>query len=248
MKNIGINTLVYMTELQAGVAQSSLLARIADQGIHLAQVRREYITDAQELTAIRDVARALNMTLYYSVPESIVIKDAPHPDFELFLQEAQTMGIVDAKFNQGDIDTASAETLALLDKLAAQYDVTLSIENDQTNKNGTMDCTRASLKNIADNASAIGYTFDLGNWFWQNGEPEQAFEELKNSITIFHIKNIQGSFAEQDLHTVMLEDGRINWKPMMSALGDDVPVFIEYPISDDQTISTEIALVQEAAK
>ena len=31
----------------------------------------------------------------------------------------------------------------------------------------------------------IGYTMDLGNWYWQKENPNQAFDLLKDKISIF---------------------------------------------------------------
>lgn len=52
MTTIGINTLVYMTELANGTPQSNLLPIIASHGITLAEVRREYIASDAEFDLI----------------------------------------------------------------------------------------------------------------------------------------------------------------------------------------------------
>ena len=71
MNIIGINTLVYMDALRDGATQSELLGSIAELGVTLAEVRREYIAGDDEFNAIANAARINGLRLFYSVPESI---------------------------------------------------------------------------------------------------------------------------------------------------------------------------------
>ena len=57
MNIIGINTLVYMDALRDGATQSELLGSIAELGVTLAEVRREYIAGDDEFNAIANAAR-----------------------------------------------------------------------------------------------------------------------------------------------------------------------------------------------
>ena len=77
-QELGINLLVYKEKLDQGTAQSTLLKAIKDQGISLAEVRREYIKEASEFQAIAKEASQNDMTLYYSVPEKIVEDKVPN--------------------------------------------------------------------------------------------------------------------------------------------------------------------------
>lgn len=227
---IGINTLVYMTDLANGTPQSVVLPRIADLGATLAEVRREYIADDVEFDRITAAAKAGGLDLFYSVPEVITSNGAANPALEQYFGEAKRMGVKNVKLNQGDVKDVAADVLHGIDALAAEYGVNVTIENDQTPENGTLDCTHASLANVAAAGSAIGYTFDLGNWFWRGEDPVAAFDELKDSISVFHLKNVNGAQAREDLATTMLEDGVIDWKALLAQLPAGVPVFLEFPI------------------
>lgn len=55
---------------------------------------------------------------------------------------------------------------------------------------GHFACTKETLEQIRKYELPIGYTMDLGNWYWQKEDPEKSFKELKDQITIFHLKNI----------------------------------------------------------
>ncbi|WP_418969459.1 sugar phosphate isomerase/epimerase family protein [Alloscardovia omnicolens] len=247
MTTIGINTLVYMNELKNGTVQSELLPIIAQHGITLAEVRREFIRDDAELDAIARVAANEGLDLFYSVPESLTIDGKEHPQFLEFLQEAQRMGVKNVKFNQGDIKDVDAQVIARIDAAASEYGVTLTIENDQTPENGTLECTRASLEHIHDVHGCIGYTFDLGNWFWRNENPDDAFEQLHDRITVFHLKNVNGAKTREELSTTMLEDGVIDWQPMLTQLSEDIPVFLEFPIAA-QDVAAQIAVVKSVVE
>lgn len=245
MTLVGINTLVYMQELQAGVPQSQLLPRIAKLGATFAEVRREYIANEAERLAIKEAAQQAGLELYLSIPQSLIVEGTVHPELNRYLQEAQQMGARHIKFNQGTLPTADADVIANIDQRAAAASMTLTIENDQTELNGTFACTSASLQRLQETGSAIGYTFDLGNWLWRNEDPQAAFAALQQRITVFHLKNVAGTFAGQDLHTTLLAEGDIDWKPMVQSLDSSVPVFLEYPI-DAEHVAQEFAAVQAA--
>lgn len=101
-----------------------------------------------------------------------------NPGFAGFLDEARRMGVTNVKFNQGDVKDVAKSVIDDIDAAAAAYGVTLTIENDQTPENGTLDCTVASLRHIKELGGNIGYTFDLGNWFWRGENAGEAFAQL----------------------------------------------------------------------
>lgn len=243
MTTIGINLLVCMDELNGGTPQSALLPAIAGHGVTLAEVRREYIADDAEYDRIAEAAREHGLDLFYSVPEPLVVGDAVHPGFGTFLDEAVRMGVRNVKFNQGDVRDASAAVIAAIDDAAAERGLTLSVENDQTPENGTLACTAASLARIREVGGSIGYTFDLGNWFWRGEDAGEAFERLLPYITVFHLKNVNGAADRARLATTMLEDGVIDWRAMLPRLGGDVPVFLEFPIPADR-VAGQLAAVR----
>ncbi|KAE8127381.1 MULTISPECIES: sugar phosphate isomerase/epimerase family protein [Bifidobacterium] len=230
MHILGINTLVYQSQLSQERRQSTLVNEIA-RLVTLVEVRREFIRDQVELKAIHDAVEQHHMQLFYSVPESIAMNGSAHPQLETFLEEASAMGAARVKFNQGDIKDCSAEVIADIDAKAAERKLALTIENDQTPENGTLDETTQALARLRDCGSRIGYTFDLGNWFWQGGDPVAAFEALSSYITDFHLKNISGPV---DPETTMLEDGVIPWRQLVAKLPDSTPVLLEFPIAPEQ--------------
>lgn len=234
MTTIGINLLVYMKELEGGTPQSALLPVIAGHGVGLAEVRREYIGDDAEYDRIAAAGRDNGLTLFYSVPEPLVVGDGMNRDCGTYLDEAVRMGAKNVKFNQGDVKDATDDVIAAIDAAVAERGLTVSIENDQTPANGTLTCTAASLARIREAGGAIGYTFDLGNWFWRGENAASAFDRLLPYVTVFHLKNVNGAPERGALRTTMLDDGVIDWRSMLPRLGADVPVLLEFPIPADR--------------
>ena len=245
MTTIGINTLVYLDDLKAGVPQSQILSTIAKHGVTLAEVRREYIDGPDEIAAIAKATKDNGLTLFYSVPELITINGKANPDLETYLDEATRLGAANVKLNQGDVKDVDASVLAAIDQAAAAHHVNITIENDQTPENGTFACTEASLKHIKEAGSAIGYTFDLGNWFWRDEDAVKAFDALQQSITFFHLKNVNGAAKREELSTTLLADGVIDWKSLVSRLDDSVPVLLEYP-APAQEVENELRQLRQA--
>lgn len=242
-QELGINLLVYKEKLDQGIKQSALLKEIKKQGISLAEVRREYIKDQKELEDIAKTAKENEIKLYYSVPEKIIEEKLPNKNLRNYLEEAMIMKIQNVKFNIGSLDQIDQKGAEKLKEILEDYDLTYTIENDQTKENGTFACTKKTLEQIYKYELPVGYTMDLGNWYWQKEDPNTTFEELKNQISIFHLKNID--FKDGKPETVMLEDGKIEWMDMIGQLDNDVKVFLEYPIMEDE-IANQINTVKKA--
>lgn len=242
-QELGINLLVYKEKLDQGIKQSALLKEIKKQGISLAEVRREYIKDQKEFEDIAKTAKENEIKLYYSVPEKIIEEKLPNKNLRNYLEEAMIMKIQNVKFNIGSLDQIDQKGAEKLKEILEDYDLTYTIENDQTKENGTFACTKKTLEQIYKYELPVGYTMDLGNWYWQKEDPNTTFEELKNQISIFHLKNID--FKDGKPETVMLEDGKIEWMDMIGQLDDDVKVFLEYPIMEDE-IANQINTVKKA--
>lgn len=241
-QELGINLLVYKEDIEKGMMQSSLLEAIKKQGISLAEVRREYIPNEAELITIGKEAERLHIDLCYSVPEKIMESDMPNPNLKVYLEEAKKMNVKNVKFNIGSLYRAGEKEIQELKDILKDYDMTFTIENDQTEENGSLQCTRKTLETIEKFQLPIGYTMDLGNWYWQKENPEQAFAELIGKISIFHLKNIE--FKNGEPGTVMLQDGKIPWETMIYELNEDIKVFLEYPISNED-VAKQIEIVKE---
>lgn len=241
-QRLGINLLVYKEELDNKREQSDILKEIKECGITCAEIRREYIADQNEIQKIRKAGKKYQMELYYSVPEKIMEGEEPNKELTSYLEEAKWMQVKNVKFNIGSLYKITKSGADKLKEILNKYEMMVTVENDQTAENGTLDCVVKALEMIEKYELPIGYTMDLGNWYWQKEEPEKAFEQLKENIKILHLKNI--SFQDGKPGTVMLEEGKIPWRKMAAELKKDVDIFLEYPIPKPE-IADQIKRVQE---
>lgn len=244
MKQIGINLLVFKNDLDNGISQKKILSEIENLGVSIAEIRREYLKNSnEELIEINKLAQKLNLEIYYSVPEKIACEKRVNSNIKVYFEEAKQMGSTHIKFNIGDLENLDIYEIKKLKDIINSFDMKITIENDQTPENGTLKSVINAVDIIDNNLIPIGYTFDLGNWYWQNEDPKNAFDLLNSKITVFHLKNID--FSNVNPTTILLSEGEINWKSMLNETSKDVPVIIEYPIKRKDILG-EIAQVKEA--
>jgi len=244
MKQIGINLLVFKNDLDNGIGQEKILSEIANLGVSIAEIRREYLKNSnEELIEINKLAQKLNLEIYYSVPEKIACEKKINSNIKVYFEEARQMGSTHIKFNIGDLENLDVYEIKKLEDIINRFHMKVTIENDQTPENGTLKSVTNAINIINNNSLSIGYTFDLGNWYWQNENPKNAFDLLNSKITVFHLKNID--FSNVNPTTTLLSEGKINWKSMLNKIPKDVPVIIEYPIKGESILG-EVDQVKEA--
>lgn len=244
MKRIGINLLVFKNDLDNGIGQEKILSEIANLGVFIAEIRREYLKNSnEELIEINKLARKLNLEIYYSVPEKIAYEKKINSNIKVYFEEAKQMGSTHIKFNIGDLENLDIYEIKKLKDIINSFDVKITIENDQTPENGTLKSVINAIDVINNTLLPIGYTFDLGNWYWQNEDPKNAFNLLNSKITVFHLKNID--ILNNVPSTTLLSEGKIDWVLMLKEIAKDVPIIIEYPIEKDNILA-EVEQVKKA--
>ena len=244
MKQIGINLLVFKNDLDNGIGQEKILSEIANLGVFIAEIRREYLKNSnEELIEINKLAQKLNLEIYYSVPEKIAYEKKINSDIKVYFEEARQMGSTHIKFNIGDLENLDIYEIKKLKNIINSFDVKITIENDQTPENGTLKSVINAIDVINNTLLPIGYTFDLGNWYWQNEDPKNAFNLLNSNITVFHLKNI--NILNNIPSTTLLSEGKIDGVSMLKEISKDVPIIIEYPIEKDNILA-EVEQVKKA--
>jgi sugar phosphate isomerase/epimerase len=243
MNQLGINLLVFKRDLDNGVEQKNKLDEIKSLGISIAEIRREYLKNLdEELIEINKLAEKLKLEIYYSVPEKIALEKKINPNLNAYFEEAIRMGSTHIKLNIGDLENLDTYEIVKLKDIINSFNIKVTIENDQTPENGTLKSVMNAITTIKSDSLPIGYTFDLGNWYWQNEDPDNAFDLLKSEITVLHLKNID--FLNSSPSTALIEKGVINWKSILKKLAKDIPVIIEYPI-EKEGILDEVNQVKE---
>jgi sugar phosphate isomerase/epimerase len=232
IENIVINTYAFLDDLKAGMPQAEMLKKISTLGIKKVEVRREFIKNfKKELNDIKNTSDRLGLEVFYSVPDTLFKGGILQTEaIKNYCCEAKTMGCRNIKFNIGEYNLITNEDINEINSLSESDYIKFTIENNINEvegkskkiKNFMDECKRLNLK--------IKCTFDVGNWIWQNEDPEKNAQLLKDEVTYIHLKDVS---IENGPKAVLLDEGVIPWKRILRVFKDDLPVAIEYPCYPD---------------
>lgn len=229
--HLSINTAVFEDEIKKGKSQLECLERLPDKIIDSIEVRGEFFDEErveEELEEISNLCEKNRWKLFYSVPQELFNSDGFNQDIENKIALAEKYNISNLKYSLGHINVKNIDINELNDILN-NTSVNVTIEN-QPNDNGSLVGMKKALNYLNDNHIKLGYTFDSGNWYWIDENPHVAFDELRENISVFHLKDIKSK------NTMMLNNGDTDWRYMLNKLGENIPVFLEYGIDENKII------------
>ena len=229
--HLSINTAVFEDEIKKGKSQLECLERLPDKIIDSIEVRGEFFDEErveEELEEISNLCEKNRWKLFYSVPQELFNSDGFNQDIENKIALAEKYNVSNLKYSLGHINVKNTDINELNDILN-NTSVNVTIEN-QPNANGTLVEMKKAINYLSDNYIKLGYTFDSGNWYWINENPHVAFDELRENISVFHLKDIKSK------NTMMLNNGDTDWRYMLNKLGENIPVFLEYGIDENKII------------
>lgn len=229
--HLSINTAVFEDEIKKGKSQLECLERLPDKIIDSIEVRGEFFDEErveEKLEEISNLCEKNRWKLFYSVPQELFNSDGFNQDIENKIALAEKYNVSNLKYSLGHINVKNTDINELNDILN-NTSVNVTIEN-QPNDNGSLVEMKKALNYLNDNHIKLGYTFDSGNWYWINENPHVAFDELRENISVFHLKDIKSK------NTMMLNNGDTDWRYMLNKLGENIPVFLEYGIDENKII------------
>lgn len=229
--HLSINTAVSEDEIKKGKSQLECLERLPDKIIDSIEVRGEFFDEErveEELEEISNLCEKNRWKLFYSVPQELFNSDGFNQDIENKIVLAEKYNVSNLKYSLGHINVKNIDINELNDILN-NTSVNVTIEN-QPNDNGSLVEMKKALNYLNDNHIKLGYTFDSGNWYWIDENPHVAFDELRENISVFHLKDIKSK------NTMMLNNGDTDWRYMLNKLGENIPVFLEYGIDENKII------------
>lgn len=236
-EKIVINTLVLLEDLKSGVPQSLIMDKVNDIGIKNVEIRREFIKNFnEEVLNIREKANKYNMRIFYSVPELLFKANKLRvKEIEGFFNEAYNMSSHNIKMIIGEIDELTEEDVNIINDLCEKYSIELTVENDQTPENGRVEKIYNFLKRNRELGGNISFTFDVGNWIFQDEDPIKNAEILNSFVTYVHLKNIDESRGN-----TLIDKGILSLKDILNKLPKDLPMALEYPCCSMEEIKLEI--------
>lgn len=236
-EKIVINTLVLLEDLKSGVPQSLIIDKVNDIGIKNVEIRREFIKNFdEEVLNIREKANKYNMRIFYSVPELLFKANKLRvKEIEGYFNEAYNMSSHNIKMIIGEIDELTEEDVNIINDLCEKYAIKLTVENDQTPENGRAEKIYSFLKRNKELGGNISFTFDVGNWIFQDEDPIKNAERLKEFVTYVHLKN-----ATEDRKNTLIDKGILNIEKILINLPNNLPMALEYPCGSIEEINSEI--------
>lgn len=232
-----INTLVFIDDLKSGVPQSIIIDKVQELGIKNVEVRREFIKDfTREIVDIKEKTNKYKINLFYSIPEWI-FKENKLRDKEIegYFIEANKMNCENVKLNIGEVNELLIEDVNKIEELCKKYNINLTIENDQTFENGRAEKIYKFLKRNRELGGSISFTFDVGNWIFQNEDSIINAEILNEFVTYIHLKNV-----DENRGNTLIDKGILNLKNILDKLPKDLPMAIEYPCYSIDELRLEI--------
>lgn len=232
IENIVINTYAFLDDLKSGMPQAEMLKKISTLGIKKVEVRREFIKDFHnELKSIKQASDRLGVEVFYSVPDTLFKNGKLQAEaIENYCSEAKKMGCRNIKFNIGEFNSITNEDINKINSFYESDYINFTIENNVNEAEGKS----KKIKNFMDECKRLNIkvkcTFDVGNWIWQNEDPEKNAQLLKDEVTYIHLKDVS---VENGPKAVLLDEGVIPWKRILRVFKDDLPIAIEYPCYPD---------------
>ena len=244
-----VNTLVFLRDMQNGIAQAQLFKGIRGLGIRSVEVRREFIQGEAEYGQIKQEADHLDLKLLYSVPDVLFVRGELNLlKLRKYFSEARQMGAQMIKFNLGDFRGWTDPILKAFYDLAVHSQTVVTVENDQTLENGTVNNLLPFFEECKSKGIPVFMTFDVGNWYWVDEDPLINAAKLAPHVRYIHLKDVQ--LTPDGPRAARLGEGVAPWQHVLALLSSQVflPLALEYPCGTEpcDVLAQEIAKLNQS--
>lgn len=218
-----------------------------DAGADGVEIRGELLSGhSGELAELAASVRNLGLDCVYSSPDMLWDSQgglaAAH--LEKGLAAATTLGSKVLKMSIGGFRAdGAADAVHRLAEHLAGHDVTLLIENDQTESAGSLPALQRFFSCTDQAGLELGMTFDMGNWHWNGECPLLAANAFSERVRYVHCKGVQRQPARWI--AVPLVDSAAPWRALLRAMPSHLPRAIEYPLVGEDLINITRSAVQQ---
>lgn len=218
----------YGADLVRRVGHADLVQMVAAAGAAGLEIRRELFEGEQDLPALRALIERYKLFSVYSAPFELFAADGKfdRAQIEIAMGEAEEVGARYLKVSLGHFSAGS--DLQVLLRYLAHAPVEVLLENDQTPQGGRLEPIVSFLALCTGNGANIGLTFDMGNWRWNQVDPETAARSLAPHVRYVHCKGVRDDNGK--LKAVPLEAQDTHWPKLMSYFPKGIQRAIEFPL------------------
>ncbi|VTS46142.1 AP endonuclease, family 2 [Streptococcus porcinus] len=242
-ENLIINSIAFKAQLEAGLLQENLLDQVFEMGFKRFEVRREFLKSIpQELEALKEKAKELDLALFYSINENLLVNNKINPNLNDLIQEARMLGAPFLKLNIGDATNLTLATLQALKELLSS-DMRILVENNQDTRGGSLSNCSHFMSLVHQAGLPIGFVFDTANWAFLGESLSQATLKMCDFTTYLHCKNYQKSLFGLE-NSPSLFEGEIDITTIILQFPKARYLALEYTTTNDQLLADAQKLSQ----
>lgn len=227
--------------------QGFFVPMISRAGANGIEIRRELLTKHDyPLTQLKTIIIDSCLFLVYSAPNPLWKADGVLNSEELnsVIQEAKELGASLIKVPLGHYEPSYSNIRDMEQLLKeSETNIKLLVENDQTPYGGTIHPLSCFFQNVHKNKLSIHMTFDIGNWKYCGENVVEALRQLYPFIRYIHLKHVERHGESWETLPLPMEKSA-EWKGILAALPQDLPVALEFPIENVQLIQRYIRILQ----
>jgi sugar phosphate isomerase/epimerase len=211
-----------------------IVAAAGAKGIEIRRELMEGIPAHADLLLLHRQIVAHDLYAVYSTPVELWRADGTFAQVEM-TQAMQQAAALQARFLKVSLgfftEDCEDRALAILAAFVADAPVPVILENDQTPQGGRLPAIERFLKRCETSGIAVGMTFDIGNWRWQQGDAAQAALALGRFVRYVHCKGVREVGGK--LNAVPLSGEDPHWRMLFRYFSANVPRAIEFPLVGD---------------
>ena len=225
----------YGADLVRRHGHAYLLPIVAASGAAGIEIRRELFAGEQDLILLREQIAAHDLFAVYSAPVELWRADGTLAT-DVLTQAMEEAAMVQARCLKVSLGYFSADCdMAALAGFVDQAPLPVLLENDQTPQGGQLAVIQAFLLACREHGVRLGMTFDIGNWRWQQVDPEQAAAALGSYVQYVHCKGVIDDAGK--LKAVPLSAADPKWQALFRHFPPEVQRAIEFPLVGDDLIA-----------
>lgn len=214
------------------------------------EVRRELIADdagtqLDALARLGERIRGAGLWSVHSTPATLFRGDGSldADALTLAIDEAHALGARIVKLQLGGKEGSVATDAATIDCIThaiAGSRARVVVENGQSVEGGLPGAFEMLFAALPAE-SALGMTFDTGNWHWTGADPLDAAQRLAPHVAYVHCKTTQGEGARRFAVAPAHDDAR--FAAILERLPPTVPRAIEYPLQSEADAAVQVARI-----